>query len=192
MKIDDLFRLMEEDDPNRQFGTSVSSDWEPDDPNDRAHNAAMKKTGFWGARGAGCLPLCRRTGRFLIAHRSRRVEQPGTWGTWGGAIDIDSPETPEQSAVREMREECGYRGTMKLLPIYVFQKFDEDDELEFQYNNFLAIVDDEFNPQLGWETQGYEWCAYGQWPSPLHFGLKAILNDPQSIQTMKAVASQRS
>jgi len=144
---------------------------------DAEHQDALDKTGFWGAQGAGSLIMARNTQRFLIAHRSRAVEQPGTWGTWGGAID--KGEDPETAARREVIEEAGHAGHLVMLPLYVFVKG------TFRYSNFLAIVDDEFKPELNWETQGFRWCQWGQWPKPLHFGLAAVFNDSASVATMK-------
>jgi 8-oxo-dGTP pyrophosphatase MutT (NUDIX family) len=145
---------------------------------DSKHRQALKKTGFWGSRGAGCVIMARDTGRFCIAHRSSRVEQPGTWGTWGGAID--EGEDPAQAARRELAEEAGYTGAMRLIPLYVFKH-----ESGFTYYNFLAIVEREFRPKTDWETQGWDWVDYGAWPSPLHPGLKAVLSDPHSIEVMR-------
>lgn len=183
MNLDQLFSLLEAPrmiDPHRRFGDSVNPHWEPTDHNDRAHLEAMKKTGFWGEQGAGCIFLARDTGRLLLAHRSRKVEQPGTWGTWGGAID--KGEDPREAARREAMEETGQKDAgLALEPLFVFQSG------EFRYSNYLAIVAHEFKPVLGWETQGYRWCEYGDWPHPLHFGLKAVLNDPQSVAAIQRV-----
>ena len=53
------------------------------------------------------------------------------------------------------------------------------------YHNFLAIIDNEFEPDLNWETQGYEWVDFGDWPSPLHPGLKwLIANDGNKIESI--------
>src|SRR3569833_3234259 len=100
MRLGDIFRLIEARgamNPNKRFGDSVAPDWVPTDPQDRAHNEAMKKTGFWGAQGAGVVFIAGDARRFLLAHRSEDVEQPGTWGTWGGAIDAgEDPATAAQ------------------------------------------------------------------------------------------------
>lgn len=146
--------------------------------NDDEHRAQLQKTGFWGARGAGCLFLALDTRRICIAHRSEHVEQPNTWGTWGGAIDRG--ESPETAVEREAREEAGYSGAMKLVPLYVFKH-----PSGFTYYNYLAIVESEFKPQLDWETQGYSWITYPRWPQPLHPGMKLLLSDPDSIATIK-------
>lgn len=186
MLLGDIFCLIEargKMDPNKRFGDSVPPGYEPSDPQDRAHNEVMKKTGFWGAQGAGVIFLARDTRRFLLAHRSDDVEQPGTWGTWGGAIDAG--EDPEEAARREAVEETG-RGVKieRMVPLFVFRKN------TFRYSNFLAVVDHEFMPRLGWETQGYRWCEFGRWPSPPHFGLTAIFMDPASVATMRRVRTE--
>ena len=146
--------------------------------NDNDHRTALRQTGFWGRQGAGCIIMAQDTGRFCIAHRSDAVEQPNTWGTWGGAID--SGEDPAAAAQREVREEAGYRGAMRLIPLYIFRH-----PSGFTYHNFLAIVAKEFKPKMDWETQGYAWVEYGRWPAPLHPGLKAVLSDPDSAETMR-------
>lgn len=136
------------------------------------HDAYRKETGFWGREGAGCLFLARDTARLLIAHRSVEVEQPLTWGTWGGAMDPG--ETPQQTVRREGREEANYKGAMKLIPLAVFAH-----ESGFRYHNFLAVVDHQFEIELdrnkNWETQDYAWCRFGEFPDPLHPGVEYLL-----------------
>jgi len=150
------------------------------------HWKALDRTGFYGKQGAGSLPFAKDTKRFLVAHRSRYVEEPGTWGTWGGAVNRG--ETPQQTALRELHEESDYSGAIHLMPLYVFRSGD------FHYSNYLAVVDREFTPHPhqpyplpGWETQGFRWCEFGHWPRPLHFGLRAVLNDPSSVATIQKV-----
>jgi 8-oxo-dGTP pyrophosphatase MutT (NUDIX family) len=152
----------------------------PPHHHDAAHAGALRETGYWGSAGAGCVFVARRTGRFLLAHRGPRVEQPNTWGTWGGAIDPG--EAPEAAALREAREEAGFAGCADLLPLLAFT------DGRFRFFNFLAVVGDEFAPRLEWEAQGYRWCEFGDWPAPLHFGLAAVLADPASVATMQAAA----
>lgn len=158
---------------------------ESQDVNDADHGEALEQTGFWGRAGAGCLFMARSTGRFLVNHRSHHVEQPGTWGTWGGAIDRS--EDPVAAVKREAYEETGYHGAVEIEPLYVFVKG------TFRYSNFLLVVDDEFKPDIPeehqWETQGWRWCDYGQWPSPLHFGLVSLLDDTKSAEIMRRRSS---
>lgn len=149
-----------------------------DEAQERDHRETLERTGFWGAAGAGCVILAQSTGRILLAHRSRHVEQPGTWGGWGGAIDRG--EDPAEAVEREVREEAGYHGEARIVPLYVFAKG------SFRYFNFLVVVADEFQPELNWENQGFAWCDFGDWPQPLHFGLVALFNDPKSLATIRA------
>ena len=162
-------------------------------PGSTAH--ANSTTGFYGAWGAGCIFMARSTGRFLLDHRSdnpppQDVEQPGTWGTWGGAGVGPATNALVVNRIRlEVLEETGHdlhNINAKFIPLYIFKKN------TFQYFNFLVIVDEEFEPHLNWESQGFRWCEFGNWPSPLHFGLKAVLADPHSIQTMRQAAEEAS
>jgi 8-oxo-dGTP pyrophosphatase MutT (NUDIX family) len=163
MRITDLFESEDYDDQSEHFD-------------------ALHRTGFFGAAGAGCIFVARSTGRILIAHRSDAVEQPGTWGGWGGAINRG--EDPAAAVRREVSEEAGYHGHYDLIPLYVFAKN------TFRYYNFLVEVDDEFTPELDWETQGYVWCEFGRWPKPLHFGLVALFSDPASVRKIKDAVMQ--
>jgi 8-oxo-dGTP pyrophosphatase MutT (NUDIX family) len=122
---------------------------------------------FWGKAGAGCLFYCPSTGRFLIQQRGAAVKEPLTWGTWGGAVDGD--ESPVEAMKREVQEETGYHGAYKMKPLNVFRKGD------FNFHNFLVLVDEEFKPKLSWETKAYVWTALEDLPAPLHFGMKGLL-----------------
>lgn len=142
------------------------------------HVEALRKTGFWGSAGAGCIVLCKETKRLLIPLRSDMVMEPGTWGTWGGAID--SQESPKEAVMRELREECGYNGEAKVIPLHVFKH-----NSGFRYFNFLAIVDEEFTPRLNWETDKAEWFDIDELPTPLHFGLKGIFTNSSDMNIIK-------
>lgn len=145
--------------------------------NDLEHATALRDTGFWGRQGAGTIILAKLTKRFLLPERSADVEQPFTWGTWGGAIDSD--ESPEEAVARELYEEAGYHGPKQIIPLYVFKSS------SFRYSNFLTIIPDEFTPRLNWETASFRWVEYGDWPQPLHFGLASVLKDPSSVRSIE-------
>lgn len=150
---------------------------------------------YHGKRGAGAIILAKDTGRILLPLRSDTVQQPNTWGTWGGAIE--GGEDPASAMKREITEELG--GNIKideLIPLYVYN----DPQAGFQFYNFLVIVPAEFIPKLNHETKRAEWVKYGVWPHPIHFGLKILLDrsgeviknevkkymkDPASIKTQK-------
>lgn len=140
---------------------------------DREHQRALDETGFWGRQGAGLIIMCSATGRVLLPFRSAQVEQPHTWGTWGGAID--EGEDPKTAATREMREESGIRiDPRSVTKLFVFRKG------TFTYTTFLALVAEEFKPRLDMETERAEWFALDSLPSPLHFGLRAVLDDSKA------------
>lgn len=150
--------------------------------NDNDHEKALQSTGFQGHQAAGCLFLAQDTKRICIAHRSKYVQEPNTWGTWGGAID--SNETPEFAALREVREEAGYQGKVfKIKPLFVFKH-----RSGFTYYNFLVVIEHEFRPELNWESQSYGWFDYGDWPSPLHPGLVQLFGDEMSVDIIKKYA----
>lgn len=151
------------------------------DPDDEAHYDALDKTGFFGAQAAGCVVMAKSTGRLMLVHRSGAVEQPFTWGNLGGAHHAH--EAPVDAARRELHEETGYAGNAQMVPLYVFQSG------SFRYCNFLAIVEEEFEPHLGWEATDAKWCVLGDWPTPLHFGLEALFNDATSMDVLKHYAS---
>jgi 8-oxo-dGTP pyrophosphatase MutT (NUDIX family) len=139
---------------------------------DSDHGEALRTTGYWGKAGAGAIILSKRTGRILLPYRSGAVEQPHTWGVWGGAID--SNEDPSQAVRRELSEEVGAPLQIdELIPLYVYG----DSKVGFRYHNFLAVVSEEFQPRLNWETENSRWISFGDWPSPLHFGLRSLLEN---------------
>lgn len=151
---------------------------------DAEHARVRAETGFWGRRAAGCIVFAQETGRILLAHRSRAVLEPNTWGTWGGAVDPG--ETPADTARREATEECGLPAAslLQMIPSFVFRH-----ESGFEYHNHIAVVSQEFTPVLGWETQGWLWVAPDDLgnqlaPEDLHPGLQALIDSPLAQQQL--------
>lgn len=134
------------------------------------HSQARDETGFWGRQGSGCIVYSRDTGRYLIQLRSDAVLEGGTWGVWGGAVDHGL--TAEENALAELTQETGYDGEPDLHFLVDFI----DEASGFRYRNFLAVIDQEFDPILNWEGEDSRWCEIGDWPDPLHFGLEYVLS----------------
>lgn len=133
-----------------------------------SHSSRGDDERFWGNRGAGVLLIAKDTGKILLVHRSEEVNEPGTWGVPGGAID-DEDESPVHAAKREAYEEVGYTGPIDIHKSYVFKA------AKFRYFNFIGIVPTEFEPRLDWENDDAGWFSLDDLPSPLHYGVKALL-----------------
>lgn len=132
---------------------------------------------YFGDVGAGILPICRETGRILVAYRSKQVNEPHTWNVFGGKMDED--ETPALAANRELVEECGCRCPVELIPAYIFRTPNKS----FEYHNFIGIVDKEFEPKLDWETEKSQWISLKELYDlkPKHFGLEALIEHSKKI-----------
>jgi 8-oxo-dGTP pyrophosphatase MutT (NUDIX family)/GNAT superfamily N-acetyltransferase len=153
------------------------------------HGETTDKSGqFYGEQGAGALICAESTGRCLFPKRSEFVNEPHEWGVWGGALDGE--EDPLAAATREVREETGYEGPLRLEEAYVYTKDD------FRYTTFVGFVPDEFAPKLNWETEDHAWARLDEHPEPLHFGIKEampgiekVLNGP-AAKTAKQIKDQ--
>jgi hypothetical protein len=99
---------------------------------------------------------------------------------WGGKID-DESETPKQAAMREVREEAGFRDDR-----YSIKHLHQFKDGEFIFDTFLVEVDEEFEPKLDWETQDFGWFEKSKFPSNLHFGLKPLLPKLGTMATASA------
>ena len=141
---------------------------------------------YWdsGDGAAGCIFIAKDTGRILIFHRSRYVMESNTWGTSGGKVD--EGETLTQAVEREIEEETGFGGKYKISPLWTFK------DGSFQYHNYMVIVPFEFTPELNWENDDSSWVEFGEWPSPLHFGFKALIeNAGQKIKRVVTLIKKK-
>jgi 8-oxo-dGTP pyrophosphatase MutT (NUDIX family) len=126
---------------------------------------------------SGGLFLARDTKRFLFLLRTQG-KTAGTWGLVGG-----KKEPADHTAIdvlhREIQEEIGRLPSIKkIIPLELFTSND----LQFQYNTYVLIVEREFIPVLNTEHAGYAWCQFEMWPKPLHQGVKHSFNN----KTVKA------
>ena len=149
--------------------------------NDKLHQQALVATGYWGREGAGCIIVSRSSGKILLPLRSELVQEPLTWGVFGGAIDPH--EDFKETVCREAYEESGLSVLADdLVLLYEF----EDCNAGFRYTTFVAFVDGEPEPTLNWESNEAKWFTFGDWPAPLHYGLKAILDDASATAILKS------
>ena len=137
------------------------------------HLSSGSDSRFYGNAGAGVLVYCTSTNRFLLGLRSKLVNEPNTWGTFGGKIEGDAD--PKMAALRELKEETGYNGNVDLQLFDVFQSGN------FKFYNFLGKVEEEFSPTLDWENESAEWFSLNDFPPNLHFGTKRLLDKLNKI-----------
>lgn len=91
-------------------------------------------------------------------------------GDVGGKVD--DGESPIIAMLREFKEESGYSDIIDIMLLYVF-KTDG-----FKYFNYLGIVQEEFVPELSWETSNYRWVTLRELNKidNIHFGLQNLLD----------------
>ncbi len=124
----------------------------------------MRALEFTQPRAAGCIIVAEDTGRWCLQQRSNTVSDPGVWSTWGGGREPG--ETLEQTVRRELEEEGGYTGPLRLEPLLINQR----------YATYIGHVPHEFEPRLNSESQDSCWVEAGDWPKPLHTGLRSALS----------------
>lgn len=138
----------------------------------------VMNSNHWGRRAGGILFVACNTGRVLLTLRSMEVYAPGTWSIPGGKID--DGESILDGAIREAEEEVGYDGDLNVERLSVFRDGD------FEFHTFLGAVPDEFEPSLNWENDDYTWATIDSMPSPLHFGVQAMLKSvPKKVLTRR-------
>jgi 8-oxo-dGTP pyrophosphatase MutT (NUDIX family) len=134
-------------------------------------------------RSAGCMIMAIDTGRFLLSFRSEHSPSPQTWATWGGKCDAG--EYPEDAARREVEEEAGLAYTGPLQHVHHFEK------RGFHFDTYLALVRHEFEPVLSKETAGYRWVELGEFPEPLHEGVKDLLGSRIAVGLLERAVENR-
>lgn len=104
------------------------------------------------------------TGRVLLLRRSLRVSKPGLWAIPAGRVEPG--EEVLHGAVRELYEETGYVGRLRVIERLIQPRF----------HNFVAVCDEEFRPKLNWENDMAGWFAPNYRPHPMHPGTEYVLH----------------
>lgn len=142
--------------------------------------SATRNNPRWGSSGSGVVIQARDTGRILLALRSYAVNEGGTWGIPGGAIDHGAAI---ESAKREVREELGItlRCRMTLLHRY--------EEPGFWYETFLCRInsEDSIEPELNWESDDWNWFDVNSLPKKMHPEVLKMLRRAQVLAVLKTI-----
>ena len=129
----------------------------------------------WGANGGAGLLLrhvpAGTEPRYLLALRSRLVDEPASWGIPGGAIR--DGESPEAAARREMVEEIGQVPRYRVAADQV-----QDCGGGWRFHIFLADVDEMFDAYSVLETDATGWFTTQEMRNlPLHSGVERWLDE---------------
>jgi ADP-ribose pyrophosphatase YjhB (NUDIX family) len=130
---------------------------------------------------SGALFYALDTSRLLLLHRTQS-KQSNVWGIVGGTNE--GIETPWEGLRREIKEEIGSLPEIKkTIPLETFVSNDD----HFNFHTYLCVVEKEFIPVLNDEHDGYAWVSFGNWPKPLHQGLKNTLTSKINKEKLKTV-----
>lgn len=86
--------------------------------------------------------------------------------------------------MREIKEEVGKTPEIiKSIPLETFVSNDE----KFNFHTYLCVIKEEFIPTLNGEHNGYAWVSFGNWPKPLHQGLRNTLQSKSNLTKLQTV-----
>lgn len=136
--------------------------------------------------GCGAFVYSLSTKRYLFLLRNQK-KHAGSWGLVGGKVENN--ESPAEALIREINEEIGSIGIIKIVPI---EKFTSENN-KFEYYTYVITVSNEFVPSLNDEHRGYAWTELHDHPKPLHpgvwrtFSFRTIID---KIETLEKVIHQ--
>lgn len=130
-------------------------------------------------KAAGALIHAQDEDKWLFVLRGEYVDSPFTWGLPGGRGSFS--ETYLETAIRETKEEIGFDLSDCACKLIFIQKTDWPLTI---YKTFAFQVEKQFKPILDWESADYKWCSLDQLPSPMHWGVDAMLNSDLSAEIL--------
>lgn len=120
---------------------------------------------FGSGRGGAGVMFVTRDGKALLMRRNGAGDHKGEWAFPGGHAEVG--ESPEQTAMREAREETGYDGDEPVRRRYV----GSTDKHGIEFHTFAYAPRQEFAPALTDEHDAFMWAPLNQLPQPLHPGV---------------------
>lgn len=135
--------------------------------------------------GVGTLIVSTNTQRVLLNMRAPHKTHAMQWALFGGMVE--KGEQPKDALMRELTEEMNFVPDIeKIYPFDVYQSRDG----HFKYYSFVAVVVDEFVPELNEENCGYCWIDLGCWPRPMHQGARISFCNEKAIERIKLILAQ--
>ncbi len=129
---------------------------------------------YWGSKAAGLFIICKEDGTGLLLKRSAGVQNPGTWGIAGGALEHGEDNSLE-GAKREALEELSALPPLNdFIDTVIFKDGD------FTYTTYVYNISREAKKQwtqqikLNWENDRWQWFSLDSLPANLHFGVEFI------------------
>lgn len=126
-------------------------------------------------KAAGALIHAKDEDKWLFILRGEYVDCPFTWGLPGGRGSFS--ENYLDIAIRETYEETGY--DLSDCPSQLIYIHRTDWPVSV-YKTYAFQVEKQFKPILDWESAEYKWCALDNLPTPMHWGVDAMLNSDLS------------
>ena len=109
---------------------------------------------------AGTIVLAEDTGRVLVRQCVVAGGERLEWSTWNG--DVPAGQSPLQVAIDTIAACCAYDGDLALSRLTPY-----GGGHGFVQHNFVAVVPREFEPRIGSDCLGYQWCDVDRLPQPL-------------------------
>jgi ADP-ribose pyrophosphatase YjhB (NUDIX family) len=135
--------------------------------------------------GVGSLFISSKTSRILLNLRAAYKTHSLEWSLWGGMVE--DGEQPKEALLRELSEEMNFVPDIeRIYPFDIYQSRDK----HFKYISFVAVVEEEFIPELNKENCGYCWIDLGQWPKPMHQGARISFCNLKAIERLRMIIAQ--
>lgn len=102
------------------------------------------------------LAVVRNNGEFLVVQRSEENTSSGFWGFVSGKIEGD--ESPEETAVRELKEETGIDAE----PVETGEEYIGEGETGYWRIHPVLLETQEREVELNWELSDYKWIELAE------------------------------